>query len=212
MKRFKLYLVDFDGTLINSFNGLYYFYREIFKVVGHEVTKEEAFLFTKISLQEAYQRVVNNDDPELIKRFIDKCDEVVHSGVLLDLNTAYLDTIPFVNYIKDNNLLCGIVTGNDEKHIKMVLNNLHINDFYSITVCSRELEHQKPHPEGILKALEKANYTGDKKDVCYIGDAYNDALAAMRAGVTPILLNRNNEYKENEDYILIHSLIDLFDK
>lgn len=209
MKKFKVYLIDFDGTLINSFNGLVVFYNAIFNAVGVEITKEDCYLFTKMSLQEAYQRKVKDDSKDKMKLFLNKCDEMVDSGVLLKHNIPYLDTIPFINYIKDNNIVSGIVTGNTMVHCKMVFDYNGIDHFYKTYVDSKELTYQKPHPEGILKALEKLHYQGDKKDVCYVGDALNDFYAARDAGVTPVLLDRNNEYKESEEYILIHSLVDL---
>ena len=52
------------------------------------------------------------------------------------------------------------------------------------------------------------NYHGDKKDVCYVGDSVNDCLAAVNAGVVPILLDRNDEYA-NTPYQRIKSLNEL---
>ena len=211
MKKFKLYIVDFDGTIINSFEGLKVFYRAIFGEIGHTVSDEECYLFTKMSLQAAFEYKTHSSDPELIKRFRNKCDEVVATGELLKHNVPFSDTIPFVNYIKEHNIKCGIVTGNVKTHVDMVLDNLGLNDFASFMITSYDLKKQKPDPEGILLSLEMANYKGDKKDVCYVGDAYNDFLAAKAAGVTPVMIDRHNEYKESDEYIVIKDLMELFE-
>ena len=209
MKKYKIYLVDFDGTIIDSFQGLMFFYSKIFASVGETVSKEEAFLFTKMSLQAAFELKVKNPTEEKFKTFCETCDEVVATRELLKYNVLFMDSLPFMNFVKDNNALLGLVTGNEATHVNMVLNNVHALEYFDTLVTTRELTHQKPHPEGILKALDRLGYKGDKKDVCYIGDAWNDFLAAKAAGVDAILLDRHNEYKENEEYILIHSLIDL---
>ena len=53
-------------------------------------------------------------------------------------------------------------------------------------------------------------YKGDKKNVCYVGDSLNDCIAATKAGIVPILLDRNNEYSD-APYLRICSLKELLD-
>ena len=83
-------------------------------------------------------------------------------------------------------------------------------DFFAVLVGNREAPNPKPSPEPILKALEMINYQGDKKDVCYVGDSINDCIAAINAGITPILLDRDDEYLD-APYLRIKSLRELLD-
>ncbi|MCR4879881.1 MAG: HAD family hydrolase [Bacilli bacterium] len=207
MKKFKLYIIDFDGTLIDSYKGLPIFYRTAFGAIGYDVSDEEAYHFSKISLQAAFIEKVNKE--ELIPAFKQASYNIIDTKVLLPYNVPFLDTLPFINYIKDNKLDCALVTGNAIRHVNMVLDNLSINDFLKVKVTSEDLKKQKPDPEGINLVMKNLHYSGELKDVCYIGDSYNDYLAAKAAGVTPILLDRYQEFKENEDYILIKSLEEL---
>lgn len=210
MKRFNLYIIDFDGTLIDSYNGLKTFYHQIFSYIGYPVTDEECFKFTKMSLQEAFYLKTHSTDPKLIQKFTDKCNAVVATRELLKYNIPFKDTFPFINYIKDNNIPCVLVTGNVMHHIQMVYDNLGIPNFTIFNICSSDIKKQKPDPEGLLLSLERFNYQGDKKDVCYIGDAYNDYLAAKAAGITPIMIDRLNEFQNLDDAIIIHDLMELF--
>ena len=207
MRDYKIYIVDFDGTLIDSYEGLPIFYRYAFGAFGYSISDEEAYHFSKMSLEAAYIEKINK--PELEKDFTKKCYEIVESDVLLPHNKLFKDTLPFINYIKEKGAPLVIVTGNSRVHVKKVLKNLGLSDYFTDIITSEDLKVQKPDPEGIKLVLEKLHYFGELNEVCYIGDAWNDFLAAKNANVTPILLDRFNEYQENEDYLLIHSLTEL---
>lgn len=208
MKKFDLYILDFDGTLINSYNGLKIFYRKAFASIGKSVSEEECYLFSKMSLQEAFERKVGKDE-ELIKVFKKAIYDIVSTDILLEHNIPYPDALKFIDFINNNHLNSAIVTGNSDHHIYKVLNYNHINRFTSNIICSEDLEKQKPDPEGILKAIKNSHYQGDNQNICYIGDAWNDFLAAKNAGITPILVDRFNEYQPSDEYIRISSLEEL---
>ena len=105
----------------------------------------------------------------------------------------------------------GIVTSNNIPHVRDVLKKFDMQkDFFSVLVGNREAPNPKPSPEPILKALEMINYQGDKKDVCYVGDSLNDCISAVNAGIVPILLDRDDEYKD-APYKRIKSLSELLD-
>lgn len=208
MKQYQLYILDFDGTLINSYEGLKIFYKEVFGHFGYEITDKECYDFSKMSLQKAFQIKIN--DESLMKEFADVAYALVETGILLEHNIPYEDALNFLHYIKDNNLPLVIVTGNSIKHVNKVLNYWDLSTYPSQIICSEDLTHQKPNPEGIKLAMKKMGYEGELEDVCYVGDAYNDYLAAKSAGVTPILVDRFNEYKNDADYLRILNLEELF--
>ena len=106
----------------------------------------------------------------------------------------------------------GIVTSNNVPHVRDVLKKFDMQkDFFNVLVGNREAPNPKPSPEPILKALEMINYKGDKKKVCYVGDSLNDCIAASKAGIVPILLDRDDEYKD-APYQRIKSLRELLEE
>ena len=80
----------------------------------------------------------------------------------------------------------------------------------SVLVGNHECIIPKPDPAPINTALRMLDYQGDLHDVVYIGDALNDALAGVNAGVDVLLLDRENIYQES-GYPTIHSLLEIFD-
>ena len=125
-------------------------------------------------------------------------------------NKLFYDTIDIVNYIKDNNLLCGLISGNDSLHMKEVLTFLGIDtSLFKCYIGHAEVEHFKPHPEGIFKAIKCLGENISLNDVCYVGDSLGDMMAASNAGITGYLIDRNNEYPLSNNYIKLRSLKDL---
>ena len=100
-----------------------------------------------------------------------------------------------------------IVTSNNARHVKDVLNFLGIDkDLFKIIVGNEETKRHKPYPDPVLKGLELLEEKPDR--VCYVGDGLDDMTSASIAGVTPVLLDRRNEYKD-EPYIMIKTLKEL---
>ncbi len=62
------------------------------------------------------------------------------------------------------------------------------HELFDTMVCGDDVEHRKPAPDLILKALENLGVEPDH-GCWYIGDSTTDVVAADRAGVTPIFYN-----------------------
>ena len=94
MKKFKIYIVDFDGTLIDSYQGLPIFYRHAFGAIGYDVSDEEAYHFSKISLEAAFKEKV--DKEELIPAFKEACYNIIGTKILLPYNNIYKDAFLYL--------------------------------------------------------------------------------------------------------------------
>lgn len=61
-------------------------------------------------------------------------------------------------------------------------------DLFDTIVCGDDVEHRKPHPDLILKALK--NLDEPAAPSCwYVGDSTTDVIAAKEAGVTAVFYN-----------------------
>ena len=146
---------------------------------------------------------------ELFNDFMKDIDKYVNSQKSVDLIEIYDDTYDTIIDLKMLEADLGIVTSNNVPHVRDVLKKFDMQSgFFNVLVGNQEAPNPKPSPEPILKALEMINFKGDKKDVCYVGDSFNDCLAAINAGVVPILLDRDGEYA-NSPYQTIKSLAEL---
>ena len=207
MQEFKLYLFDFDGTLFDTLPSSKYVFLMAYKNIGISIKEEDVLAWTREPIPNSYVRM--GAPQELFDSFMKDIDKYVNSQKSVDLIEIYNDTYDTIIDLKMLEADLGIVTSNNVPHVRDVLKKFDMQSgFFNVLVGNQEAPNPKPSPEPILKALEMINFKGDKKDVCYVGDSFNDCLAAINAGVVPILLDRDGEYA-NSPYQTIKSLAEL---
>ena len=208
MQKFQLYLFDFDGTLFDTIETSKYVFRKAYEFLGMPLNEDEVLQFTREPIPVSYKRMgapIEKYDAfmEQIEKYLNTTKESI------DLTDIYDDTYDTIIDLRMDEADLGIVTSNNVPHVRDILRKFDMQkDFFTVLVGNREAPNPKPSPEPILKALEMINYKGDKKDVCYVGDSLNDCIAAVNAGVVPILLDRDDEYKD-APYLRIRSLSEL---
>ena len=207
MQPFQLYLFDFDGTLFDTLPSSKYVFKKAYENLGININEDDILGYTREPIPCSYQRI--GAPIEKFSSFMNDIDKYVNSKESVDLTGIYEDTYDTIIDLRMMEADLGIVTSNNVPHVRDVLRKFAMqSDFFTVLVGNQEAPNPKPDPEPILKALEMINYQGDKKDVCYVGDSLNDCLAAVNAGVTPILLDRDNEYPDSK-FLRVRSLKEL---
>lgn len=74
-----------------------------------------------------------------------------------------------------------LVSGGMNPTLRKGLKKFHFNRYLEFVVSGDDTSRHKPWPDCLQLALKKAKLK--KKDVLYVGDAPNDAIAARRAGI-----------------------------
>ena len=209
MKQFLLYLFDFDGTLFDTLPSSEYVFKKAYEGLGINIDVNDVINWTREPIPNSYQRMGAPEDK--FDAFMEDIERYVNSQESVNLTEIYPDTYDTILDLKMVEADVGIVTSNNAPHVRDVLKKFDMQTgFFDVIVGNREAPNPKPDPEPILKALEMIKYQGDKKQVCYVGDSLNDCLAATNAGITPILLDRLDEYQD-APYLRIKSLKDLLD-
>ena len=209
MDKYILYLFDFDGTLFDTLPSSKYVFKMAYEKIGININESDILGFTREPIPDSYQRL--SAPREKWETFVHYIEKYVNSQESVNLTDIYDDTYDTVIDLRMDEADLGIVTSNNIPHVRDILKKFDMQkDFFKVLVGNREAPIPKPDPGPILKALEMIEYKGDKKDVCYIGDSLNDCIAAVKAGVVPILLDRDDEYKD-VPYQRIKSLKELLD-
>ena len=184
----KAILWDYDGTLVNTTEKNFNVTIKILK----EVTGKSADNFKPLSSHEEYLKA-NQESAnwrELYKNHFGLNPKQVDQAGLLwtqfqleDDSCMQLYDGVYEVLEASETLYHGIISQNSRKNILRVLSQLHIEDLFIEVVGYKEvaLEHQKPHPEGVLNCLNMIPHLQDNDLVLYVGDHESDLQSAINA-------------------------------
>ncbi len=210
MKKYDLYLFDFDGTLLDTEPALAYVFKTGYEHFGIHFDEKDTLEFARMPLEQGYKRLGGD-----MSKFIAFCDyihDVLDHHEALINNHLFPDTKEFFELLKKSGVRAGIVTSNKVSHVKEVLEAMDLPyDAFDIFIGNQECHRFKPLPDPILEALKRGNYKGDLSKVVYVGDGINDTLSANAAGVDAVLIDRVDAFPDSDKYVRLHSLTELFD-
>ena len=208
MKEFDTYLFDFDGTLVDSHDSLVIVFEGAYSKVNVKVPEGYVLRLMRIPLFQGYEELNAPEDEESKKIFGNEIICLLDNPEVLKATKTYLDTKEVLIELHRRGKKLGIVTSNNKKHVKEVLKYIGLDEnIFSVIVGNQETKKHKPNPDPILKALELLGE--NKEKACYVGDGLDDMRCAINASVTPILLDRKNEYSLDTCSNLIYDLYSL---
>jgi pyrophosphatase PpaX len=92
---------------------------------------------------------------------------------------------PLIEHCREHGLRTALVTTAPRSLISEVIPRFELHELFDFTVCADDVQHYKPHPEPVLKALAALECA--PTDAIMIGDARVDILAGKAAGTATAL-------------------------
>jgi len=140
---------------------------------------------------------------ELLLRIMGRLRELYRETTFV----LFDDVIPTLETLKERKLILGLVT-NLTKEIGPICQKLGIAPYFNFIVSSEEAGADKPDPAIFRLALERAGITAP--EAVHVGDQYKlDVLGARGVGISPILIDRSNNYSEINDCPRIQNLTEI---
>ncbi len=113
---------------------------------------------------------------------------------------VYPDVMETLIYLKNRDIKLGIVTNGLQKDYRQILGKLALADYFDVVVGVDTCARAKPDKEVFLYAINKLGVTSD--EALFVGDSIKyDFEGAKKAGLKPLLINRNSEASADIDII-----------
>lgn len=180
MKRYKLYLFDLDGTLLDSDKMIIETFRELYKIYRPDFHPDDSHIlqFSGPQIRESLAKEFPNEDLEkMLSEYKNRSKKFYIKYVRLFPGAREL-----IETLNSKGIKYGIITNKHRYATVYTYELLDLKKFNIYSVCADDVENLKPNPEGIYRAMKDFDVS-DKKDVIYIGDGLFDYLTAKNAGV-----------------------------
>lgn len=176
MTVYKTVVFDIDGTLIDSEDAVMTSLQRVLKQhYGREMDRRDLAFIFGIPGSDSLPRL-GIEDTETAKRLWN--EYMVES---LHMIRVFEGVETLLAALKERSVTMGVVTSKTRQEYRNEFAPLGLAHYMDVVVCADDTERHKPHPDPLLKFLERSG--ADAGSALYIGDTIYDGECARDAGV-----------------------------
>ena len=179
MKLLTTFLFDLDGTLLDSVRLILDSYHHTLRVHGLPSRSDAHWLAglgtpLRVQFRESVSAELSME--QLIATYRDF--NLTNHDLMA---AAYPGVVEVLRQLGPRGIRFGLVTSKNQHGARLGLKLMGIEEEFEVVVGSDDVVDPKPHPEPVLKALERMRVgTGE---AVYIGDSVHDMESGRAAGV-----------------------------
>jgi pyrophosphatase PpaX len=185
----KAVLFDFDGTLVDSLEAVRKFVNDVLGMYGYKAIDLEDFEknYFSIPLKEIFKKRV----PNVTQKELDGMLKYSFKGYekYIKLHDGAIELLERLS----KKYILGIVTSRRTFSLELTLDEFKMHKYFKLLMPRESYENPKPHPESLLKALDK--FKLKPEEAVYVGDNETDVKFAKAAG-TKIIIFSKHKIKE----------------
>ena len=188
MRKYDIYLFDFDNTLFDSLSSL----KKCYEYALSFMLKKKVKLNSKETYVYCGENLVLT-----AKRYNFSKDE---TSLFV---SKFLEKYNVLKSLKENGAKIGIVSNNNLEYLNdtLIKNNIDPNIF-DVILGNGATKRSKPSPSAINLAIRKIKGDKKKDKIVYVGDSINDVKSGLNAKIDTCLVVRKITKLEKDVYPL----------
>lgn len=187
MKKYKLYLYDWDGCLAKTLNIWLDAYKKLFSEYGIQISEQT--ITTKVFGDwEGPKKVGIQDNEKFTKELLNLVNAGFQTLVL------YPNAKETLVKLKELGAKIALVSTSKWDSIKPAFEKNNLSKLVDTVISAESVAHHKPDPESIYKAMQDCGIT-NTEDVVIIGDSNKDVLCGTNANIDTILFYPPENHK-----------------
>lgn len=181
MKDYTTYLFDFDYTLADSSLGIVTCFRIVLERHHFTNVTDEAIKRTiGKTLEESFSILTGITNGKQLATLREEYSKEAETR--MSINTfLFPKALSTLTELKKRGARIGIISTKGRRLILDFLKEYLPDNFLDIIIGGEDVTQHKPHPEGVLLAIERLNIL--PRETLYIGDSTVDAETAQAAGI-----------------------------
>ncbi|WP_223070077.1 pyrophosphatase PpaX [Paenibacillus caui] len=202
-------LFDLDGTIVNT-NELIIssFLHVLGKQGGQPYTREQIIPYMGLTLEQQLQQFTGLDNVAPMVKDYRSYQSIHHDNMVREF--PHVDEV--MAKLQHQGITLGVVTTKMKASTLRVLELFGLRKYMSVIVTLDDVEHPKPHPEPVLKAVEQLK--ADPARTLMVGDSPADIQSALAAGVYAAgvvwSLKGEEKLKEYKPHYILHDMRDIY--
>jgi phosphoglycolate phosphatase len=181
---YKLAIFDFDGTLVDSIQGIINVMRAVVEELGLSKSVLDQWQhLIGVPLFKQMEIIFPNGD-QAFRDQVTQRYRTVYDATLLESTPFFPDALETLQALKRAGVKMAIVSSKRTIQVERVLAHLDCQSYFDVVLGAQDVEHHKPHAQGVQITLERLSI--EAKDAVVIGDSTYDLDMAQNAGVDAI--------------------------
>lgn len=202
----KIIIFDFDGTLADTRHNIILTLQATMRDRGLELRSEEECAATiGLTLLDSFRTMYPSMSDEDAEACVKHYRDIFYRSIEESIPQLFPGVAPTLERLRDMGVVMSIASSRSSPSLLLFIRSMGIADHFSLVLGSDSVDNHKPHPEPVLKTLEKLLFKPSEAIV--VGDMPVDIVMARNASVRSVGVSYGNATREElvasgADYVI----------
>lgn len=188
----KAVFFDWDGTLADSYKCIEGAHDYALSQLGLKSRGSGWFGHFFGKPREYIYDTIYGDQRAEAQEVFEQYLQAHHTDLIVPIEGA----VEMLDWLRDRGIMLGIVTNKRKDFVAAEIAAFGWADYFVTVVGAGEAPEDKPSPQPLHLALERAGYDGAISDVWFVGDTQADLDCAQRAGAPCLFFRADGQRAE----------------